>query len=70
LPLPFAGNPIGKPFIELRSIDSTNKYAMGLVHGDHLPDGQGEAQHGMAVLHMNKQPERDNVVRIGYLKKT
>jgi len=50
LPLPFAGNPIGKPFIELRSIDSTNKYAMGLIHGDLLPDGHSEAQHGMAVF--------------------
>jgi len=50
LPLPFAGNPIGKPFIELQSIDSTNKYAMGLVHGDLLPDGHGEAQHGMAIF--------------------
>jgi len=50
LPLPFAGNPIGKPFIELQSIDSTNKYAMALIHGDHLPDGQGEPQHGMAIF--------------------
>ena len=50
MPLPSAGNPIGKPFIELRSIDSTNKYAMGLIHGDLLPDGHGEAQHGMAVF--------------------
>ena len=50
MPLPFAGNLIGKPFIELQSIDSTNKYAMGLIHGDLLPDGQGEAQHGMAVF--------------------
>lgn len=50
MPLPFAGNPIGKPFIELQSIDSTNKYAMALVHGDNLPDGQGEAQHGMAIF--------------------
>ena len=50
MPLPFAGNPIGKPFIELQSIDSTNKYAMGLVHGDLLPDGHGEAQHGMAIF--------------------
>jgi len=50
LPLPFAGNPIGKPFIELQSIDSTNKYAMALVHGDILPDGQGEPQHGMAIF--------------------
>jgi BirA family biotin operon repressor/biotin-[acetyl-CoA-carboxylase] ligase len=50
LPLPFAGNPIGRPFIELQSIDSTNKYAMALVHGNHLPDGQGETQHGTAVF--------------------
>jgi len=50
LPLPSAGNPIGKPFIELQSIDSTNKYAMGLIHGDLLPDGHGEAQHGMVVF--------------------
>lgn len=50
MPLPFAGNPIGKPFIELQSIDSTNKYAMGLIHGDLLPDGHSEAQHGMAIF--------------------
>ena len=50
MPLPFAGNPIGKPFIELQSIDSTNKYAMALVHADILPDGQGEPQHGMAIF--------------------
>jgi BirA family biotin operon repressor/biotin-[acetyl-CoA-carboxylase] ligase len=50
LPLPFAGNPIGTPFIELQSTDSTNKYAMALVHGNLLPDGQGEAQHGMAIF--------------------
>ena len=50
MPLVSAGNPIGKPFIELQSIDSTNKYAMGIVHGNVLPDGQGEAQHGIAVF--------------------
>jgi BirA family biotin operon repressor/biotin-[acetyl-CoA-carboxylase] ligase len=50
LPLPFAGNPIGRPFIELQSIDSTNKYAMELIRGNHLPDGQGEAQHGTAIF--------------------
>lgn len=50
MPLPFAGNPIGTPFIELQSIDSTNKYAMGLIRGDHLPDGQDEPQHGMAFF--------------------
>jgi len=38
------------PFIELQSVDSTNKYAMGLVHRDHLPDGQDEAQHGTSVF--------------------
>jgi len=38
------------PFIELQSIDSTNKYAMHLAHGNHLPDGHGEAQHGMAIF--------------------
>jgi BirA family biotin operon repressor/biotin-[acetyl-CoA-carboxylase] ligase len=50
LPLPFAGNPIGVPFIELQSIDSTNKYAMGLIHRDHLPDGHDEIQHGTAIF--------------------
>lgn len=38
------------PFIELQSIDSTNKYAMALVRGELLPDGQGEIQHGMAIF--------------------
>ena len=50
MPLQFAGNPIGKPFLELQSVDSTNKYAMGLVHNDHLTEGQDEPQHGMAIF--------------------
>ena len=50
MPLQFAGNPIGKPFIELQSIDSTNKYAMGLIHQHHLTEGQGESQHGMVIF--------------------
>jgi len=50
LPLPFAANPIGKPFIELQSVDSTNKYAIALVRNLKLPDGQGESQHGMVVF--------------------
>ena len=50
MPLPFAGNPIGRPFIELQSIDSTNKYAMAIVQAGKLPDGHGEIQHGMAVF--------------------
>jgi BirA family transcriptional regulator, biotin operon repressor / biotin---[acetyl-CoA-carboxylase] ligase len=36
-------NPIGIPFIELLTIDSTNNYAMGLVR-------EGMAQHGTAVF--------------------
>ena len=50
MPLQSAGNPIGKPFIELQSVDSTNKYAMALVHQTHLTEGQDEAQHGMAIF--------------------
>ena len=38
-----ASNSIGSPFIELQTIDSTNKYAMELIHA-------GMAQHGMAVF--------------------
>jgi BirA family biotin operon repressor/biotin-[acetyl-CoA-carboxylase] ligase len=36
-------NPIGTPFIELPTVESTNNYAMGLVH-------EGVAQHGLAVF--------------------
>ena len=36
-------NPIGTPFIELPTVDSTNNYAMGLVR-------EAMAQHGMAVF--------------------
>ena len=36
-------NRIGFPFVELHTVDSTNNYAMGLVHA-------GMAQHGMAVF--------------------
>ena len=35
--------PIGFPFIELRKVESTNNYAMGLIHA-------GMAQHGTAVF--------------------
>jgi BirA family transcriptional regulator, biotin operon repressor / biotin---[acetyl-CoA-carboxylase] ligase len=37
------GEPIGHPFIELPSVDSTNNYAMGKVHA-------GLASHGMVIL--------------------
>jgi len=43
LPLKSASNPLGIPFIELQSVDSTNKYAMTLVH-------EGMAQHGWTVM--------------------
>ncbi len=43
-------NTIGRPFIELESVDSTNKYAMALVHEARLPDRQGLIKHGMAVF--------------------
>lgn len=36
-------NPIGLPFIELQSVDSTNNYALEQVHA-------GLAQHGMAIF--------------------
>ena len=48
--LPPAANPIGSSFIELQSVDSTNKYAMSLVHEARLPDGQGMVQHGTAIF--------------------
>jgi BirA family biotin operon repressor/biotin-[acetyl-CoA-carboxylase] ligase len=38
-----AANPIGTPFIELQSVDSTNNYARQQIHA-------GLAQHGMAVF--------------------
>jgi BirA family transcriptional regulator, biotin operon repressor / biotin---[acetyl-CoA-carboxylase] ligase len=38
-----ASNYPDPPFIELQTVDSTNKYAMGLVHA-------GMAQHGMAIF--------------------
>ncbi len=38
-----SSNPIGHPFIELHTVDSTNNYATGLVHA-------AMAQHGTAVF--------------------
>jgi BirA family biotin operon repressor/biotin-[acetyl-CoA-carboxylase] ligase len=43
LPQPPVIGAFGSPFIELQSVDSTNNYALGLVHA-------GMAQHGMAVF--------------------
>ena len=43
MPDPPAGNPLGSPFIELQSIDSTNNYALERIHA-------GLAQHGEAIF--------------------
>ena len=43
MPEPSVYNPLGVPFIELLSVDSTNNYALTQVHG-------GLAQHGMAFF--------------------
>lgn len=47
--LPSAVNPIGLPFIELQSVESTNKYAMTLAHEANLPGSQKPLQHGMTI---------------------
>jgi BirA family transcriptional regulator, biotin operon repressor / biotin---[acetyl-CoA-carboxylase] ligase len=38
-----SANPFGAPFLELLTVESTNNYAMGLIH-------EGMAQHGTAVF--------------------
>ena len=43
MPQQFANNPLGTPFIELKSIDSTNNYALEQVHA-------GLATHGFTVF--------------------
>lgn len=43
MPHPLVHNSIGKPFIELQSVDSTNNYARRLIH-------EGMAEHGTAIF--------------------
>lgn len=43
MPQQSANNPLGIPFIELQSVDSTNNYALAQVHA-------GLAQHGQAIF--------------------
>ncbi len=43
MPLKPVSKPLGMPFIELQSVDSTNKHAMGLIHEE-------LATHGMTVF--------------------
>lgn len=42
-------NPVGTPFVELQSVDSTNNYARQLIQQASLPERQDEAQHGMVL---------------------
>jgi BirA family transcriptional regulator, biotin operon repressor / biotin---[acetyl-CoA-carboxylase] ligase len=50
LPQPPFHNPLGSPFIELQSVDSTNNYARTLLQEARLPDRQNPVQHGTAVF--------------------
>jgi BirA family transcriptional regulator, biotin operon repressor / biotin---[acetyl-CoA-carboxylase] ligase len=50
LPQQSVTNTIGQPFVELQSVDSTNKYATGLIQEARLPDRQGSVKHGMAFF--------------------
>ena len=43
MPQPFVHNSIGKPFIELQLVDSTNNYALSLLN-------EGMAEHGLTVF--------------------
>ena len=50
MPQPPSHNPLGTPFIELQSVDSTNNYARNLLHDACLPDRQSLVQHGTAIF--------------------
>lgn len=43
MPYPPSNQPIGSPFIELQTVDSTNNYALAQIHA-------GLAQHGLAIF--------------------
>lgn len=52
-----SSNPIGTPFVELPTVDSTNNYAMGKVRA-------GMAQHGMSVFALEQtrgKGQRDKI---------
>ena len=50
MPQPPFHNPLGSPFIELQTVDSTNNYALTLLHEANLPDRQNPVQHGTAIF--------------------
>ncbi len=50
MPQPSTTKPLGLPFIELQSVDSTNNYARRQIYAASLPDRQGLTQHGMAIF--------------------
>lgn len=54
----YSKKPLGHPFIELDTAESTNNYAMGLVHKGRLPEGQGMVQHGTTVFAHNQTKGR------------
>lgn len=47
---PFSVAPLGLPFIELQSVDSTNNYARLQIRPSGLPDRQAPGTHGMAIF--------------------
>lgn len=57
MPQPSEASPLGSPFIELQSVDSTNNYARQQIHAASLPDlpdrqtgRQGRIKHGTAFF--------------------
>ncbi len=53
MPEPLATKPIGSPFIELQSVDSTNNYAREQIRASRasdLPVSQALAAHGMVIF--------------------
>lgn len=50
MPQPPYTKPIGIPFVELQSVDSTNNYARQQIHAASLPERQGLIQHGMTIF--------------------
>ena len=62
MPEPFAHNSIGKPFIELQSVDSTNNYARRLLH-------EGLAEHGTTIFAHEQLAGKGQRGKAGYQKK-
>lgn len=50
MPQPFYTKPLGSPFIELQSVDSTNNYARAQIPANHLTERQTSGPHGLTVF--------------------